>query len=202
MTHSHRHPKSKLQYFRMDVLAYLVPVVGKTTRRFPLQATDRNVAAIARAQWIAHYKAKIVRLKKDAVSSGWSWRRSCAQLRLPQDWLQQALLARWESSREEPEKNRAVPASGRAKQKGRKDERSSKHGHSSFQIEPRASGEPEPRLLARTGRAGRTCLQLGATRGSHSRCFTTRACGRGRHIKGWDRRRGGDRCGSGDCFHC
>lgn len=62
MTHSHKHPKSKFEYFRMDVPKHLVPLVGKTTWRFSLGTTDPDLAAIKRAGWTAHYKTEIVRL--------------------------------------------------------------------------------------------------------------------------------------------
>lgn len=62
MTHTHRHPKSKFEYFRMDVPKHLVLLAGKTTWRFSLGTTDPQVAEIKRAQWTAHYKAEIVRL--------------------------------------------------------------------------------------------------------------------------------------------
>ena len=62
MTHSHKHPKSKFEHFRMDVPKHLVPLVGKTTWRFSLGTTDPNIAAVKRAQWTAHYKGEIIRL--------------------------------------------------------------------------------------------------------------------------------------------
>jgi hypothetical protein len=62
MTHSHKHPKSKFEHFRMDVPKHLIPLVGKTTWRFSLGTTDSNIAAMKRAQWTAHYKGEIIRL--------------------------------------------------------------------------------------------------------------------------------------------
>lgn len=62
MTHTHKHPKSRMEGFRLDVPKHLVPLVGKTSWKFSLRTTDPALAAIKRAQWTAHYKAEIIRL--------------------------------------------------------------------------------------------------------------------------------------------
>lgn len=62
MTHSLRHPKSKFQWFRMDVPRRLQALAGTTSWRHSLGTTDPKIAAIKRAQLTAHYKAEVIRL--------------------------------------------------------------------------------------------------------------------------------------------
>jgi integrase len=62
MSHSHRHPKSRNEWFRLDVPARLRGLVGKTSWKHSLQTTDKQVAAVKRAELTSHYKAEIVRL--------------------------------------------------------------------------------------------------------------------------------------------
>ncbi|WP_150125400.1 site-specific integrase [Sphingomonas sp. LM7] len=62
MSYSHRHAKSKNEWFRLDVPHRLRALVGKTSWKCSLGTIDPYFAAIKRAELTAFYHAEIVRL--------------------------------------------------------------------------------------------------------------------------------------------
>lgn len=67
MSHTHRHPKSRNQWFRLDVPARLQKLVGKTSWKQSLHTADKDIAAIKRAELTSFFRAEILRLDGQLV---------------------------------------------------------------------------------------------------------------------------------------